>query len=195
MAERVVTEKELYLRFARVVLPHLGDALALAQCLTGTRLAADDLVQDAFIRALLGIEAFADGNARAWVLSMVFSAWLSKDTAPAFDSEALRGLDRALDRPGEANGAACDHAADRDLLAQSIAALSPIFRETLLLRRQGLSYSKIAEVTGVPLGTVMSRLARARRQLKQAVEANGHYRTPQAQEAHLNGGLNGGSAT
>jgi RNA polymerase sigma factor (sigma-70 family) len=166
-----VAEKDIYLRFARVILPHLGDALSLAQCLTGTRAGAEDLVQEAFIRAFLGLDGFAKGNARAWVLTMVFHAWLSRDaTLPPFDPQAHNGLALATIAPGPNDASAeigLDHASDRALVEQSIAALPAVFRETLLLRVQGLSYHKISEIIGVPVGTVMSRLARARRRLKQ----------------------------
>jgi RNA polymerase sigma factor (sigma-70 family) len=170
---RSETDRDLYIRFARTVLPHLGDALALALCLTGTRVAADDLLQDAVIRALLTIEDFAEGNARAWILSTVFSAWLSRDAAAALADEALKSLEQSIGKTardnarGESNP---DQLSDEAALERSITALPAVFREALLLRKQGLSYNKISEITGAPLGTVMSRLARARRQLKQAAD-------------------------
>ena len=78
-----VTEKNRYLRFAKVVMPYLGDALSLAQCLADTPATADRLLQDAFMRAILSIDDFADGNARAWALGNVFSAWLAAGEAAA----------------------------------------------------------------------------------------------------------------
>jgi RNA polymerase sigma factor (sigma-70 family) len=171
---RSETERELYIRFARTVLPHLGDALALAQCLTGTRAAADDLLQDAVIRALLTIEDFAEGNARAWILSTVFSAWLSRDAAAALTDQALKSLEQSIAGAASDDASTAvdlDQLSDAAALERSITALPAVFREALLLRKQGHSYSKISEITGAPLGTVMSRLARARRQLKQATES------------------------
>jgi RNA polymerase sigma-70 factor (ECF subfamily) len=150
-----VTEKNRYLRFAKVVMPYLGDALSLAQCLADTPEATDHLLQDAFMRAILGIDDFVDGNARAWVLSNVFSAWLAAGEAIAKTGSYPPSAD---DDP------------DRALAEQAITALPAVFRATMLLRKQGHSYKKIAAITGVPLGTVMSRLARARRQLRQAVD-------------------------
>jgi RNA polymerase sigma-70 factor (ECF subfamily) len=147
------TEKDRYLRFAKVVMPYLGDALSLAQSLADTPTATDHLLQDAFMRAILGIDDFVDGNARAWVLSNVFSAWLaSGDT---------------IDK-GDLDPASADE--DRAPADQAITALPAVFRATMLLRKQGHSYKKIAAITGVPLGTVMSRLARARRHLRQAAD-------------------------
>src|SRR5262245_29980683 len=163
-------------RFASVVLPHLADAFALARWLTGSRADAEDVVQEACLRALRGIGGFAGGNARAWLLTITRHAaytWLGKNRSASLlvvdDLEAVerRELERGVpidrfDTPETELIAKADAAR----LEAAIAELPVPFRETLVLRDlQGLDYREIAEVTKVPIGTVMSRLARARRRL------------------------------
>jgi RNA polymerase sigma factor (sigma-70 family) len=176
--ERVSGEDEKAL-FARVVLPHLGDAFALARWLTGDRTDAEDVVQDACLRALRGIAGFSGGNARAWVLTIVRHtaySWLGKNRPAALvvtdDLEAVeraafsRGGGGGSEAAGETPEAALIAKAEAARLEAAIQNLPPPFRETLVLRDlQGLDYKEIAKVTGVPIGTVMSRLARARQRL------------------------------
>ena len=166
---------ELKARFASVVLPHLGEAYGLARVLTGNRTDAEDVVQDACLRAFRGIEGYAEGNARAWVLKIVRHTaytWLAKNRPARLvvvdDLEAVEAA-QAPDGNGARSGTP-----ETELIAKSnaaqleaaIAALPLPFRETLVLRDiDGLDYREIAEVTGVPVGTVMSRLARGRRRL------------------------------
>lgn len=158
MAKRTLDE-----RFAEVVLPHLDDAYALARWLSGSSADAEDIVQEACLRALKGLDRYAGGDARAWLLAITRNStftWLARknpkamvttldDDAPADDAAT----------PEEALIAKSDAAA----LEAAIAALPALFKETFVLREiNGLSYRDIAELTGAPVGTVMSRLARAR---------------------------------
>jgi len=161
-------------RFANVVLPHLGDAYALARWITGNRADAEDVVQDACLRAFRAIRSFANGSARAWVLTIVRNTaytWISKNRPAALVVvDDLEAVETAQAIPGDPNAATSETAliaqADAARLTAAISALPIPFRETLILRDvQGLDYREIAEVTGVPIGTVMSRLARGRSRL------------------------------
>jgi RNA polymerase sigma factor (sigma-70 family) len=151
--------------FAAVVMPHLDDAYALARWLSGNSADAEDIVQEACVRALRGLDRYAGGNARAWLLTITRNTtftWLARNRPKALAiTEDIENLIRADDAatPEEAVIAKADTAA----IELAIASLPPPFKETLVLRDiNGLSYREIAEITGVPLGTVMSRLARAR---------------------------------
>jgi RNA polymerase sigma factor (sigma-70 family) len=161
-------------RFTTVVLPHLDDAYALARLFTRNRADAEDVVQEACLRAFRGIGGFAGGNARAWVLSIVRNTaltWLGKNRPAALVVvDDLESIERAQAIPGDPDSETPETAliakTDRARLEAAIAELPAPFRETLVLRDvQGLDYREIAEVTDVPIGTVMSRLARARRRL------------------------------
>ncbi len=158
-------------RFNTVVLPHLADALALARRLTGNRVDSEDVVQDACVRALRGIDNFAQGNARAWVLTIVRHTaydWLSRNRpAMLVRVESVEATSDLLGEPiwetPETQLIAQD---EKTSLHNVIASLPARFREPLLLRDNlGLSYREIAASIGVPTGTVMSRLARARQQV------------------------------
>jgi RNA polymerase sigma factor (sigma-70 family) len=164
-------------RFSTVVLPYLGDAYALARWLTGDRADAEDVVQEACLRAFRGIGGFAGTNARAWLLTIVRHAaytWLAKNRSASLlvveDLEAVEqqqaSAAAAFGQDAQTPEAALIAKADTQRLESAIAELPVPFRETLVLRDvQGLDYREIAEVTKVPIGTVMSRLARARRRL------------------------------
>jgi RNA polymerase sigma factor (sigma-70 family) len=176
-------------RFKSVVLPHLSDARALARWLIRSSADAEDVVQDACVRAYRGIGNFADGNARAWVLTIVRHAaysWLQKNRAvslvSADDLEALESQHISNLNTPETALTAQD---DAMRLQASIDALPAIFRTTLLLYDvQGLKYRQIAEVTGVSIGTVMSRLARARGRVIADMRGNRARRTCYGDSIH-----------
>ena len=156
-------------RFEAVVLPHLDSAYNLARYLTRDLHDAEDVVQEAYLRALRYFGGYRGGDARAWVLAIVrntFHTWRRRerhgDEAMVFDeerhSEAVEGA-----HPG----ALLDTALDREALERALERLPTEFREVLVLRElEGMSYKEIGTVVGVPVGTVMSRLARARERLQ-----------------------------
>jgi RNA polymerase sigma factor (sigma-70 family) len=156
-------------RFREVVLPHLADALAFARWLTGSADDAEDVVQEACLRAYAGIGTYAGGNARAWLLAIVRNAchsWLARNRGPrltALDDVTDADLLAARSLGDEDPEAAMIARADVAEVEAAIAALPPLFREALVLRDiNGLTYREIADLVAVPIGTVMSRLSRAR---------------------------------
>ena len=162
-------------RFANIVMPHLDDAYSLARWITGNRDGEALAGEVLDLRAYRGIGGFSGGNGRAWVLAIVRNAaydWLRKNRPPAVvhvdDLEAVERMRLADDAApaGDNPEAALIARADEVRLTAAIASLPEIFRETLVLRHvHGLDYREIATITGVPIRTVMSRLARARRRV------------------------------
>jgi RNA polymerase sigma-70 factor, ECF subfamily len=159
-----VTTDSARRRFNEMVLPHLDDAYGLARWLTGNRTDAEDVVQDACMRALASLETAVVEQPRAWVLTIVRNTtftWLVLIGDPQLLEAATAHRDSAPD-PEEALIAAADESA----LKSAIQALPHIFREVIVMRDiNGMSYREIAAAIGAPQGTVMSRLARARAQL------------------------------
>ena len=159
-------------RFNEMVLPHLDDAYGLARWLTANRTDAEDVVQDACMRALASLETAVVERPRAWLLTIVRNtafSWMEKNRPKAVvlvgDSELLDAAAAHRDAsPGQEEVLIA--AADEAALESAILALPPIFREVVVMRDiNGMSYREIAAATGAPQGTVMSRLARARAQL------------------------------
>ena len=164
-------------RFEAVVLPHLSAAYRLARYLTRNDDDADDVVQDAFLRALKyfgGFRGEGTGQSRAWVLAIVRNMAYTRQRqhrADAFTTE--------FDETVHSEAISDEHPASvlsrsdvRETLADVLDHLPPEFREVIVLREiEGLSYKEISEVVDVPVGTIMSRLSRARKRLQQELTA------------------------
>lgn len=164
------------LLFGEVVLPHLDDGYSLARWITGNQTDAEDVVQDACLRALNGVGGFSGGNSRAWFLAIVRNAALTfiqrnrRDTLMFTDD--IEAAERAATGlpDGPTPEAELIAKTDARQLANAIDALPFAFREAFVLREvNGLGYREISEVTQSPIGTVMSRLARARGLLVKAL--------------------------
>ena len=156
--------------FDQVVLPHLDAAYNLARWLTRNGHDAEDVVQEAFLRALRFFGGFHGGNARAWLLAIVRNTcydWMRRhrpsEVSASFDEEVHSAVDQSP-TPEDL----LVEQADRLRLRDALQALPLPWREVLILRElEGLSYKEIADVAGIKMGTVMSRLARARAALQQ----------------------------
>ena len=158
-------------RFREVVLPHLDDAYALAKWLSGAGADAEDIVQEAAIRALAALQATAPLRPRAWWLAIVRNTaltWMRRNRPMSLafvgDIEDVEALDTGEGAPDpEAALIARD---EGERVRRAIADLPSPLRETLVLREiQDLDYREIAAATEAPIGTVMSRLSRARHAL------------------------------
>ena len=164
-----LTESPRLSEFERKVLPHLDAAYNLARFLMRNEQDAEDVVQEAALRAFRFFDNFRGENSRAWFLRIVrnTSFTVLKKNRPdemniAFDEELHGGQTPPMDA-----GVALDRAQDRQSVRAAIEQLPPEFREAITLRElEEASYKEIADIAGVPIGTVMSRLARARRQLQ-----------------------------
>jgi len=169
-----VSDNEQQAQFERLVTPHLDAAYNLARWLAGNDHDAQDIAQDACVRAFRFVGGCRGSDGRAWLLAIVRNtaySWLKKNRSERLISIDDDEFPEIEDQKGAASSF---HSADTDALRAALEALPLEFREVLVLRElEGLSYKEIAEVAVVPVGTVMSRLARARRQLQGAFNRKG----------------------
>ena len=166
-------QREL-ISFEEAMLPHLDAAHNLARWLLRNEQDAQDVVQEAYLRAFRSFGGFHGGNGRAWLLTIVRNTsytLLKKnraaDLSTAFDEEIHASSDESA-----TPATILEHSEDAELIKEAINELPAEFREIVVLRHQeGLSYKEIADIAQIPPGTVMSRLARARGKLKEYLAA------------------------
>ena len=173
----IVQNKDERAVFDEVFLPHMAEAYRLAQWLTGNAYDAEDIVQEAALRAFRGIKSFGAVNARAWSLTIVRNtaySWLVKNRSKAmvFTEDLSPAEQQELEHEGphgtriETPEEIALFKADAEDAEHALAKLPAQFREVIVLREiNQLNYRDIAEITNVPIGTVMSRLSRGRQLL------------------------------
>lgn len=160
-------EQSRITQFEQTVIPHLDAAYNLARWLTHDETNAEDVVQEAYLRAFKFFDGFHGTNGRAWLLTIVRNTcytWLQQNRAHELAIEFNEEL-----HSGEGTNPETIllENADKQLLKQALEELPVEFREVMILRElEGFSYLEIAAIADVPIGTVMSRLARARKRLQ-----------------------------
>ena len=163
-------EPEERARFEQLVLPHVDAAFNLARWLLRGRTDAEDVAQEALLRACRFFRGFHGGDARAWLLQIVRNTcytWLEKNRPMELSMEFDEEIHLQASLTPETLAISGD---DRERLILALETLPPRFREVLVLRElEGCSYKEIAAITSLPIGTVMSSLSRARRQLHSAL--------------------------
>ena len=167
-------QKEDLVSFEEALLPHLDAAHNLARWLLRNEQDAQDVVQEAYLRAFKSFSGFHGSNGRAWLLTIVRNTsytLLKKnrvaDLTTPFDEEI-----HASGHESVSPATILEHSEDAELMRQAMDELPAEFREILTLRHQeGLSYKEIADIAQIPPGTVMSRLARARAKLRECLAA------------------------
>src|SRR6476469_7337508 len=166
--------KEELMSFEAAMLPHLDAAHNLARWLLRNEQDAQDVVQEAYLRAFKSFSGFHGSNGRAWLLTILRNTsytLLKKNRAVDFTTPFDEEI-HAAEHESASPATILEHSEDSDLIRQALDALPAEFREILTLRHQeGLSYKEIADIAQMPPGTVMSRLARARVKLKERLAA------------------------
>jgi len=157
-------------RFEQIVLPHLDAAFNLARWLLRSRDNAEDVAQEAILRAVRFFRGYSGGDSRAWLLQIVRNTcytWMEKNRP----SELAMEFDEEIHQlPSESPETLAIAGADRERLARALESLPPRFREMIVLRElEGCSYKEIGAITASPIGTVMSTLARSRKRLQRAL--------------------------
>ena len=166
-------EKEKARKFELMVMPHLDSAYNLARWLTRDEANAEDLVQMAYLRAFKFFDGFRGDDARAWLLTIVRNAYFTSlrdnqhETGHvSFDEEMHVSLDEQMGLAANDPEQVLVARDTQRMVNQALEKMPSVFREVIVLKEiNELSYKEIADITDVPLGTVMSRLARGRKML------------------------------
>ena len=169
-----MTSQEKLRRFEEQISPHLKSAYNLARWLTRSHEDAEDIVQEAFLRAFSAFESFRGDDAKPWLLAIVRNTsmtWLKRSR----NAGATIGFEEALEDPIERSPDPEEGlliSCDREQVRQALEQLPLDFREAVILREmEGLSYKEISATIGVPIGTVMSRLSRGRDWLRRILSS------------------------
>ena len=164
-----LSEQSKVVRFEDIALPHLSAAYNLARWLVHNDQDAEDLVQEAFLRAFKSFSGYYGGNSRAWVLTIVRNTcytWLRNNRVLGL-AEPIDDMLDELELDLADPEMLLLRSVDAQMVRQALQELPVEFREVMVLREmEDLSYKEIANVIDVPLGTVMSRLARGRKRLQ-----------------------------
>lgn len=160
-------------RFEQTVLSHLDAAYNLARWLVRSPSDADDVVQESCLRALRFFDGFRGGDSRAWLLKIVRNtcySWVRKNR-PAELSDEFDEASHSPEKDAGGAEASLIARAESERVRRALESLPVAFREVIVLREiEGLSYKEISDLTGAPMGTVMSSLSRARQKLREQLQ-------------------------
>ncbi len=167
------TQKNQLSLYEEALLPHLGAAYNLARWIMGNDQDAEDMVQEAYLRAYQYFGSYQGGNSRSWLLTIVRNTcytWLrqnrSQELSVTLEDEIYTSDSETLDPEN-----VFQHSLDHQLVRRALEKLAVEYRELIVLRElEGMAYKEIALMTKIPIGTVMSRLARGRQRLKDCLE-------------------------
>ena len=178
---RWLREHDKTARFERALLPHLDSAYNLARWLMRDGQDARDVVQEAYLRALMFFDGFHGEDGRSWLLAIVRNTcydWLRKNRVKGQVIDTGQDVDTFVDETPDPETIQLRDA-DRQLLQGCLEQIPPEYREVIVLRElEEMSYRQIATVTDLPIGTVMSRLARGRKRLQSMLGGAGRQHGP-----------------